>query len=144
MNPAGSRKAALALAAMHPDDRRWMLAKLPARAQATLAPLIREAGRLLGDRPGLLSSALADEPDQAPVEVPPPDQLIVRLNQCSPAWAARMLAAAAPDHVEIYLAACERACAEAVRRELAGLPEPLPSALAAALARQLVQPGEAA
>jgi len=42
MNVAGMRKAALALASMHPADRRWLLARLPVASRAALQPLVLE------------------------------------------------------------------------------------------------------
>ena len=39
MNSAGVRKAALAMATMHPADRRWMLARMPETWRSMLVPL---------------------------------------------------------------------------------------------------------
>ena len=135
MNPAGSRKAALALASMHPADRRWLLARLPEAWRSALQPLIGEAQRYTTLDAELLQAVLADEPTYLAREVPPPDVLIVVLDRLSPAWAARVLAAAAPDHADIYLAACEKSRAESVRHELSRLTQPFPPALAEELAR---------
>lgn len=137
MNAAGARKAALALATMHPADRRWILARMPEIWRSALHPLIQEAQRYTVLDTELLQAVLADEPTYLAREVPPPDVLIVVLDRLSPAWAARVLAAAAPDHVDIYLAACERSRAESVRNELHRMPDPFPSSMADALARYL-------
>lgn len=137
MNPAGTRKAALALATMHPADRRWVLARLPETWRGLLNPLINEAQRYITLDAELLRAVLADEPTYLTREVPPPDVLIVVLDRLSSAWAARVLAAAAPDHADIYLAACDKSRAESVRHELNRLPDPFPTALADALARYL-------
>jgi hypothetical protein len=137
MNPRGTRKAALALASMHPADRRWLLARLPQAWRGVLQPLIGEAQRYTMLDAELLQAVLADEPTDLAREVPPPDVLIVVLDRLSPTWAARVLAAAAPDHADIYLAACEKSRAESVRHELSRLPQPFPTSLAHALAHYL-------
>jgi hypothetical protein len=137
VNSAGTRKAALALATMHPADRRWILARLPEAWRSTLNPLINEAQRYTTLDAELLQAVLADEPTYLAREVPPPDVLIVVLDRLSPAWAARVLAAAAPDHADIYLAACDKTRADSVRHELNRMPDPFPSALADSLARYL-------
>jgi hypothetical protein len=137
VNSAGTRKAALALATMHPADRRWILARLPEAWRSVLSPLINEAQRYTALDTELLQAVLADEPTYLTREVPPPDVLIVMLDRLSPPWAARVLAAAAPDHAEIYLAACEKTRANSVRHELSRMPDPFPAALADSLARYL-------
>ncbi|GLQ86482.1 hypothetical protein [Dyella flagellata] len=142
MNPAGARKAALALATMHPADRRWILGRLPEDWRSVLNPLINEAQLYTALDAELLQAVLADEPSYVAREVPPPDVLIVLLDRLSPAWAARVLAAAAPDHAEIYLAACEKSRAASVRHELDRLPSPFPPALADAVARYLDTSGQ--
>ena len=147
MNSAGARKAALALATMHPADRRWILSRLPAQWRGALQPLIHEAQSYTNLDAELLQAVLADEPTYLAREVPPPDVLIVVLDRLSAAWAARVLAAAAPDHADIYLAACDKSRADSVRHELSRLPTPFPSALADSLARYLdtaAQTGRAA
>lgn len=137
MNSGGTRKAALALATMHPADRRWILARLPEAWRSALTPLINEAQRYTTLDAELLQAVLADEPTYLTREVPPPDVLIVMLDRLSPSWAARVLAAAAPDHADIYLAACDKTRADAVRYELNRMPNPFPSALADSLGRYL-------
>jgi hypothetical protein len=137
VNSAGTRKAALALATMHPADRRWILARLPEAWRSALNPLINEAQRYTTLDAELLQAVLADEPTYLAREVPPPDVLIVVLDRLSPPWAARVLAAAAPDHADIYLAACDKTRADSVRHELHRMPDPFPSALANSLARFL-------
>jgi hypothetical protein len=137
VNSAGTRKAALALATMHPADRRWILARLPETWCSVLNPLVNKAQRYTTLDAELLQAVLADEPTYLTRKVPPPDVLIVMLDRLSPPWAARVLAAAAPDHADIYLAACDRTRADAVRHELNRMPDPFPSALADLLARYL-------
>ncbi|RUL72725.1 hypothetical protein [Dyella choica] len=137
MNPTGARKAALALATMHPADRRWILGRLPEAWRSALHPLISEAQRYTALDAELLQAVLADEPTYLAREVPPPDVLIVLLDRLSPAWAARVLTAAAPDHADIYLAACEKSRAESVRHELNRMPDRFPPSLADALAHYL-------
>jgi hypothetical protein len=137
VNAAGVKKAALALATMHPADRRWILAQLPDAWRRVLGPLINEAQAYTALDAELLQAVLADEPADLTREVPPPDVLIVVLDRLSTAWAARVLVATAPDHIDIYLAACERHRAESMRHELSRLPKVFPSSLATALARYL-------
>ena len=137
MNTSGMRKAALALASMHPADRRWVLGRMPDGWRSLLMPLINEAQRYTTLDPELLKAVLADEPTYIAREVPPPDVLIVVLDRLSPAWAARILVAVAPDHAEIYLASCAKAREDALRQELTRLPSTIPRALADELARYL-------
>lgn len=138
---AGMRKAALALAAMHPADRRWMLGKLPGGARAALEGLIDEARQHTSLDADLLRAVLADEPVHLAKELPPPDVLIVVLDRLSVVWAARILCAAAMDHEEIYLSACAPLRAKAIRDEMSRLPVPFPSALAEALSAYLSEVG---
>jgi hypothetical protein len=133
MNLRGARKAALALAAMHPQDRRWMLAQLPAGWRSMLSPMIREAKHHATQDQELLQAMLADEPANLLREIPPPDVLIVVLDRLSPVWAARVIAGGAPDHAEIYLASCEEARANSIRYELQRMPNPMPAGLVDAL-----------
>jgi hypothetical protein len=143
----GIRKAALALATMHSSDRRWILARLPGAWRTRLNPLIGEARRYASLDVELLQAVLADEPGHLTRDVPPPDVLIVVLDRLSPAWAARVLAAAAPDHAEIYLAACDKTREASIRHELSRMPQPFPASLADALGRYLdeaSQPGRLA
>lgn len=144
MTGPGLRKAALALAAMHPADRRWMLARLPAESRSTLDALIVEAQRYTVLDADILQAVLSDQPAYLMREVPPPDVLIVVLDRLSVAWAARILRAAAQDHAEIYLAACVKHRADAIRQEMARLPETFPRAMADALGRHLSEAASAA
>jgi len=140
VNAVGMRKAALALAAMHPRDRRWMLERLPDSQRNLLSTLVGEARRLGHVDASLVKDLLQDQSRPEVVDVPPPDQLIQALDNLPVAWAARMLAAAAPDHVEIYLASCAHPRARMVRDELKQLPSAMPVALAKALSRRLADP----
>jgi len=137
MKAAGMRKAALALAAMHPADRRWMLGKLPGTARGALGALIDEARQHTVLDEDLLRTVLADEPVHLVKELPPPDVLIVVLDRLSVAWAARVLAATAMDHAEIYLSACAPLRAKAIRDEMSRLPTRIPSAMADVLSAYL-------
>ncbi|MHB1059448.1 MAG: hypothetical protein ACYC0F_16365 [Rhodanobacter sp.] len=143
MNETGTRKAALALASLHAADRRWMLARLSKPWRKTLGPLIRAARRFTNFDADLLQEALDGSTATTMADVPSPAVLIAVLNGLSVPWAARVLAAAATDHVEIYLAACSKLRGEAVRRELAQLRQPFPPALAQTLARRLEDAGRA-
>lgn len=141
MNLKGVRKAALALAAMHPQDRRWMLAQMPSGWRSMLNPMLREARHHATQDQELLQAMLADEPANLSSEVPSPDVLIVVLDRLSAAWAARVIAGGAPDHAEIYLASCDEARAHSIRFELQRLPNPFPVGLADALACYLEEAG---
>lgn len=137
MNTAGIRKAALAIATMHPTDQRWMLAQVPRAWRVVLVPLLVEARRFTSLGTDLLQTVLDDAGQDLMVEVPAPAALIAIVNELPSAWAACVLVAAAPDHVEIYLAACDHLRGEAVRHEIGRLPHPFPRALAGAIVRHL-------
>lgn len=137
MSAQGNRKAALALAAMHPQDRRWMLARLPSEWCRTLAPLVDEARSQLVVDPELLQWALGDIDTASSAELPTPDVLVAALDRLGDGWAARVLALAAPDHVEVYLAGCDKRRSDAIRQELAVLPKTFPASLTAAMTRFL-------
>lgn len=137
MSAKGSRKAALALAAMHPRDRRWMLTQLPSEWRRTLAPLVHEARSQLVVDPELLQWALRDIDAPPSAELPTPDVLVAALDRLGDGWAARVLALAAPDHVEVYLAGCDKRRGDAIRRELATLPKSFPTGLTTAMTRFL-------
>jgi hypothetical protein len=141
VNNVGIRKAALAIAAMHPADRRWMMARLPGTWQALLGPLVREARRFTVIDADALQGALDGSVDVPRVDLPSPGVLIAVLNELSSHWAARVLAATAMDHAELYLAACGKQRGDAIRDELAQLQRPFPRALAAALVRCLDEAG---
>ncbi|MEO7065599.1 MAG: hypothetical protein ABI114_01710 [Rhodanobacter sp.] len=141
MNTVGARKAALAMATMHPTDRRWMLRRMPESWRAMLEPLIRDARRFTTIDADILQEALDGSSTSTRVDVPRPDVLIAVLNGLSGQWAARVLAAAAADHAEIYLAACNRFRADEIRRSMSQLPHPFPPSLASAMARCLDNSG---
>lgn len=137
MNTVGTRKAALAIAIMHPADRRWMLAQLPKAWRRVLAPLMKQARRFASIEAELLQAALDDVPLTRAAQTPSPGVLIAVLNTLSAQWAARALAAAANDHTELYLAACGKQRADSIHYEIGRLPDPFPPALAKAMARCL-------
>jgi hypothetical protein len=141
LNTPGTRTAALALAAMHPADRRWMLARLPAGYRGLLEPLITEARRFASVDAGLVREVLAGLDPNRSLEVPAPDVLIAVLQRLSAQWAARVLVAAVPDHAELYLATCDKVRGAVIRREMARLPHPFPAALAASISRYLSEVG---
>ncbi|HEX7814758.1 hypothetical protein [Dyella sp.] len=137
MSVTGLRKVALALAAMHPADRRWMLSRLPVDARASLQPLMREAERYTALDADILQAVLSDDGARLAPELPTPDMLIVVLDRLSVAWAARILQAVAQDHAEIYLTACARSRADAIRLDMSHLPATFPRGQADMLARYL-------
>jgi len=141
LNAIAARNAALALAAMHPADRRWMLARLPAGSRSMLAPLIVEAQRFASLDAGLVREVLAEQDGHRVADVPTPDILIAVLQRLSSQWAARVLVAAVPDHAELYLATCDKVRGASIRREMARLPNPFPAALASSMSRYLGEVG---
>jgi len=143
VNETGARKAALALATLHPADRSWMLARLSKPWRETLEPLIRAARRFTAIDADLLQEVLDGSTATPIADVPPPAVLIAVLDGFSSPWAARVLAAAAADHAEIYLAACSKLRGDAIRRELAQLQRPFPHALAQTMACCLEDAGRA-
>jgi hypothetical protein len=142
VNPAGARKAALAMATMHPADRRWMLARLPRMWRSLLGPLIRDARRFTSIDADVLQAALDGQGMVPMIDVPAPAILIAVLDTLSSQWVARVLVAAAADHAELYLAACPRLRGDAIRYEMGRLPRPFPRALADAMARCLDDAGQ--
>lgn len=137
MNMIGARKAALAMATMHPADQRWMMARLPRAWRPVIAPLVKQARRFAQVDAEVLQAALDDGNLAQVIEIPAPGILIAVLNTLSVQWAARALVAAASDHAELYLAACAPQRAESIRHEMARLCRPFPPALAEAMARCL-------
>ncbi len=131
------RKAAAYLATLHPTDRLWLLAQLPMSSARELGPLIREVEPLVKVAPGAVADLLADQASATSNEVPAPDLFISTLNTLDESWAARIIAGTAPDHAEIYLAACVRQRAMGIRSELNALPPSFPPALAQCLANEL-------
>lgn len=136
MNPVGLRKAAAYLAGIHPADKQWLLAQLPVSSAHALVPLIKDAEPLVRSSPDLLNALLLEHEDVAP-ELPTPDLLIAALNTLEEGWAARVMKAAAPDHAEIYLAACFRSRALGVREQMSTMPPVFPAALSRCLADEL-------
>lgn len=136
MSARGLRQTAVTLAAMHPVDRRWILAQLPPALARALVGMLRDVEAMGPVPTDWLRDAL-ESPLVADFMPPTPSILIHVLDGLSPTWAARMLKAAAPDHVEIYLAACETRRAQAVKTAIESQQEPLPQALAQALLHEL-------
>lgn len=137
------RKAALELQALHPADRRWILSRLPVKEQARMRALLEQASRFDGLAPEVLREELSSNEVAATVELPRPSELIARLDELTPAWAARVLRAVAHDHEDIYLSNCDLSRAHRVRDALAGLPdtEAFPPAMAEALGRYVAIKG---
>ena len=106
-----------------------------------LDPLIVEAKRFAPVDAGVVREVLAGLDVHHSVEVPTPDILIAVLQHLSSQWVARVLVAAVPDHAELYLATCDKMRGASIRREMARLPRPFPSALAGAMSRYLGEVG---
>jgi len=137
MNVLGLRKAAATLAGLHPADRTWLLERLRPSWRHDLRLLIGQVSSVrLSD-----SDVVRDAIRLCEVQPPKPDRLLAGMRGLSPSWCARVLAACAPDHIEIYAANSSPAQAGAVRAELLMLPR-LPPKLAEALGRVAHTRGE--
>lgn len=138
----GLRKAAVALSCLHPDDRTWLLERLRPSCRYDLRRLIGQVESL-----GMISDVeIAQEAVRAcdidgPSHPPAPDRLLAGMRGLSPSWCARVLAACAPDHMEIFAANNIPARANAVRAELLSLPK-LPPRLSEMLTRIVRERGE--
>jgi hypothetical protein len=130
MSTAGLRKASLALAAVHPRDRQWLLRRLPDVVIAAWREHGAEARvQVAADPAAALDGLMAWRPI-ADLEVPDPLTLVGALDRLPVAWAARSLAVVAPDHVEVYRAFCAEPRAAALRAEMLSGPKRLPPSLA--------------
>lgn len=140
MNALGLRKAAATLAGLHPADRTWLLERLRPSWRHDLRRLISQVPSVrLSDSDVVRDAIRLCERDE--VQPPKPDRLLAGMRGLSPSWCARVLAACAPDHMEIYAANSSPAQAGAVRAELLMLPR-LPPKLAEALGRAVRTRGE--
>lgn len=143
MTESSLRKLSLALAAMHPGDRRWMLARLPHAATEAWHRHASEARALVRRDPTAALRRLMGSPQPVDVEVPEPLTLIRALDKLPVAWVARSLALVAPDHVEVYKAVCRADRLSALQREPSAPVGRTPPALAHALAATLQRLGSA-
>jgi hypothetical protein len=137
------RKVSLALAAMHPGDRRWMLARLPRTASEAWTRHADEAHALVRRDPTAALRRLMGSAQPVDVEVPEPLTLIRALDRLPVAWVARSLALVAPDHVDVYKAVCRADRLSALQREPSAPVGRAPPALAHALAAILQRLGSA-
>ncbi len=128
------RRAALFLGSLHTEDRKWLLERLPAGQRQTLAPLLKELRSLGSLDPTVAQQLLGGDMDGTALAEPPSPQHLLRgLQGLSPAWAARVLRACAPDHVDMYVSQLTPVTARIVREEFSRLPAKLPPGLARAL-----------
>lgn len=134
MSGTGMRRAALALAALHPDDRSWLLERLRPSWRYDLRRLIGQIHVKYVSSADLVHEAIQASKKEAPPETPAPDRLLKGMQGLSPIWCARVLAACAPDHTEMVLAHREASDADLIRSELMALPAIFPPKLAAAMA----------
>lgn len=137
----GLRKAAVALSCLHPDDSTWLLERLRPSCRYDLRRLIGQVESL-----GIFDVEIAQEAVQAcetdgSSHPPTPDRLLAGMRGLSPSWCARVLAACAPDHMEVFAANNIPARANAVRAELLSLPK-LPPRLSETLTRIVRERGE--
>lgn len=143
MNAIPLRKAALALACVHPSDRRWLLGRLPRPWRAQLKSMVEEARLLARVAPDLADAVLEDDPRPLRADTPVPRLLIAVLDGLSETWAARMLSILDAPSAEMYLANCDATRAQAVRARMDAWPGNCPPALAGALAEHLKLASEA-
>jgi len=137
----GLRKAAVALSCLHPDDRTWLLERLRPSCRYDLRRLIWQVESLgISDVEIAQEAVRACETDGS-LHPPAPDRLLAGMRGLSPSWCARVLAACAPDHMDVFAANNIPARANAVRAELLSLPK-LPPRLAEALTRIVRERGE--
>lgn len=141
MNAFGLRKAAVALAGLHPDDRVWLLERLQPSWRYDLRRLIGQIASMRLPDSDIAGEAVRIAGDVPPLHPPAPDRLLAGMHGLSPSWCARVLAACAPDHMEVFAANSTPAKANAVRAELLTLPK-LPPKLSEALTRLARERGE--
>lgn len=139
------RKAAVVLAGLHSRDRAWLLERLRPTWRYDLKRMIRQAEDLGAHNSALTADVLsACEREAARPEPPTPDHLLAGLQGLSPEWTARVLAACAPDHLDLYAANTAPEQVRRVRDELLNLPKALPPKLAATLTSLVRARGERA
>lgn len=141
MSAFGLRKAAVALAGLHPDDRMWLLERLQPSWRYDLRRLIGQIASMKIPDPDIAREAVRTSGEAPPLHPPAPDRLLAGMHGLSPAWCARVLAACAPDHMEMFAANSTSAKANAVRAELLTLPK-LPPKLSETLTRLVGERGE--
>jgi hypothetical protein len=130
----GLRKAAATLACLHPDDRAWLLEKLRPSSRYDLRRLVEQLQSMKIADSDIARKAVHICEEDRSLQPPPPDRLLAGMNGLSPVWCARVLAACASDHMEVFAANSSPATAGAVRAELLALPH-LPPKLSETLAR---------
>lgn len=141
MSTSGLRKAAVALACLHPGDQAWLLERLRPSSRYDLRRLIGQIGSMKIPDFDIAREAVQICGNDRPPHPPVPDRLLAGMRGLSPAWCARVLVACAPDHMEIFAANNTPTMANAVRAELLTLPN-LPSKLAETLTRMVRKRGE--
>lgn len=141
MNALGLRKAALTLAGLHPDDQTWLLERLRPSWRHDLRRLIDQASSMRLSESDVIRDAIHVCESDESLQTPAPDRLLAGMRGLSPEWCARVLAACAPDHMEVFAANSTPARAGAVRAELLMLPG-LPPKLAETLTRVVRARGE--
>jgi len=137
----GLRKAAVVLAGLHPDDRMWLLERLQPSWRYDLRRLIDQIASMKVPDSDIAREAVRISGEAPPLHPPAPDRLLAGTHGLSPAWCARVLAACAPDHMEMFAANSTPAKANAVRAELLTLPK-LPPKLSETLMRLVRERGE--
>jgi hypothetical protein len=142
VNRAGLRKAALVLATLHPEDCSWLIERLRPSWRHDVRRLVDETRtKKVPDRDLVHEAIRASEKVVRP-DPPPPDRLLKGLRGLSPSWCARVLAACAPDHIEMVTANRGENEADSIRSELMVLPSVFPPKLAATLADLVRARGE--
>lgn len=134
MNPQGLRMAAVRLAAIHPDDRQWLLAQLMPQQAVALRELLQDPElRQFATR---LGTSLAAMPEaHAAMSTEPVEPLPAQVKALAPAWMALWLSVHASGDMEHRLHDMEPWRARRVLDEAGRFAQPLPPALAEALAQ---------
>ena len=143
MSTLGLRKAAAALAGLHPDDKTWLLERLQPSCRYDLRRLLGQIESLKIPDADVSQEAVRTCENDECLHPPAPDRLLAGMRGLSPSWCARVLAACAPDHMDVFAANNPPTRANAVRAELLSLPK-LPPKLSETLTRIMRERGEQA
>jgi len=133
MSNSLARRLALRLHALSPRDQRWALGQLPDAARGEVSALLAEL-RSKGV-PADLAMAMAER-GTAPWVSPEFGELRAAMERLSPAWAARMLAAARSPNAQAVIHSLPADRAGVLQSELTAHPT-LPTAIEAFLQHEL-------
>lgn len=138
MSTAAERKAALLLQSLHPRDRRYLLARLPADSAAAIRAHGAHLRRLRFPLTELRDELLSDELRGSTTPAAPTLERIVALSRkLPPAWFARVIGAWPNLDRNFCVALLDAPIAAEVRRELVRV-ESLSKPVAEAVAAEVV------